>query len=596
MRSTAPAGGSRAAARSAHDVLVARGVHPDRARARVTAGVALAVARALRVDLPPLGLLGGWGPPVDAEVAPAEASPGLVGEVHEMLVGPGSRRAGGVVYTPAPVAEAVVAWALEGRSARHAVVGDPAVGGGAFLVAAAEVLARRGRPRGAVVAEALVGVDIDPLAVDVTEAVLALWCRGAAVPRVVVADALALDPAGWPERPEVVVGNPPFLNQLGRVTARSRATNTALRGRFGAAGAGYVDTAALFLVAGARLVRPGGTLALVLPESFLATRDARPARAEVLAGAILESLWVPDVPVFPGAAVRVCVPVLRRDGPRQRPVRLWRGQPPRLVAEVPTDADALATAPTWSHLLAEGAGVPDVELDGGTRLGEWCEVSADFRQHFYGLAPFVVDDPGGVHEGDRGFPLLVTSGLIDPARCLWGTRTTRHHRRAWSAPRVDLNGLEAGSDLGRWAQARLVPKVVVATQTRVLEAAVDAEGRWLPSTPVVSVVTAPDRLWHAAAALLAPPVTAWALRRWGGAALSSGALKLGAAQVRSVPSPRAGPDWNEAATAVRRAGEAPGEDERRRWLLEAARASSAAYGLDDPGVVEWWAARLPNRG
>jgi hypothetical protein len=135
--------------------------------------------------------------------------------------------------------------------------------------------------------------------------------------------------------------------------------------------------------------------------------------------------------------------------------------------------------------------------------------------------------------------------------------------------------------------------VVVATQTRVMEAAVDVDGSWLPSTPLISVVAPAERLWHAAAALLAPPVTAWALRRWGGAALAAGGLKLSAAQVRAIPSPRPSPDWDAAANAVRRATEALDEAERRRWLLIAATESSRAYGVDDLALHSWWEARLP---
>ncbi len=580
-----------------YHALVAEGCDPASARARVVAGVALSVAERLGVELPPLALLSRWGPPVLPESLPtgSEASPALPGAFYEGLLDPATRRSGGAFYTPPALTRTVVGWALAAQATERPVVCDPAVGGGAFLLAAAEALAGGDRSRSEVVAEALVGVDIDPVAVAVTEAVLALWCRGAAVPRLAVADALALEPGGWPERPHAVVGNPPFLNQLGRATARGRQQADALRRRFGAASGGYVDTAALFLVLGTQLVRPGGTVAMVMPASFLATRDARAARSAVLAEARLEGLWMPSIPVFDGAAVRVCVPVLRREEVRSARLRLWRDVPPRLFAELHVDADALASSPTWSPLLAGGAGVPDCELDGQGVLGEWCEVSADFRQQYYGLVPFMVDDPAGELHDDGRFPPLVTSGLVDPAVCRWGRHPTRHHRCRWQAPRVDLARLEAESDLGPWARARLVPKVVVATQTRVVEAAVDVDGRWLPSTPLISVVAPPGRLWHAAAALLAPPVTAWALRHCGGTALSAGGLKLSAAQVRTLPAPRPGADWDEAAVAVRRASAAGEERERRRLLLAAARASTRAYGVDDPSVEAWWQARLPHR-
>jgi hypothetical protein len=271
-------------------------------------------------------------------------------------------------------------------------------------------------------------------------------------------------------------------------------------------------------------------------------------------------------------------------------VRSFRGVPPRLAGEVPVDADVLAGDVTWSRLAAAGPEAPACDLDGAGVLGEWCEVAARFRQHYYGVAPFVVDDPDGALD-DAPFPPLVTCGLVDPAACWWGRRPARHSRRRWLAPRVDVARLEAETGLGPWARARLAPKVVLATQTRVLEAAVDAGGRWLPSTPLVTVAAPPGRLWHVAAALLSPAVTAWALRHWGGTALSEGALKLSPDQVRVVPTPAGRPAWDEAAAAVRRAGEAgldaAGEAARRRWLLVAAEASNRAYGVTDPAMVAW---------
>lgn len=577
--------------------LVAAGTDPAAARARVVAGVAQAVADARGVDLPPLALLHRWGPPEGVDVPAEQASPVLLGAVHEALLHPGRRKATGAHYTPAEVTGAMIGWALEGVGAKRPVVCDPAAGAGAFLLAAADALATRGLSPAEVVRHHLVGAEVDPVAAAVAEAVLALWCGGEAVPRVVVADALGLDDGGWPARPDVVVGNPPFLGQLTRATARPAAAAAVARARFGDAARGYADTAALFLVLASRLVRPGGTVALVLPRSFLATRDAAAARRAVLGDASLEVLWLPSRPVF-AAAVHVCVVVLRRGGERRGVLRRYRGVPPRSAGTAVVDADVLAGAPTWSHLVAGGAGVPDSEPVRQGTLGEWCDVAAGFRQHYYGVAPFVVDDPDGLLD-PTAFPPLVTCGLLDPAACWWGHRPVRHSRRRWVAPRVDLARLEAETDLGPWARSRLVPKVVVATQTRVVEAAVDVGGRWLPSTPVLTVTAPPERLWHAAAALMSPVVTAWALRHWGGTALSDDALKLGADQVRGVPTPAGAADWDAAAVALRRASEAGldagGEADRRRWLLAAAEASNRAYGVRDPEVMAWWADRLPGR-
>ena len=110
-----------------------------------------------------------------------------------------------------------------------------------------------------------------------------------------------------------------------------------------------------------------------------------------------------------------------------------------------------------------------------------------------------------------------------------------------------------------------MPKVLVATQTRVVEAVADVDGAWVPSTPVVAVPAPPERLWHVLAALLAPPVTAWALHETAGTALAPGAWKLSAAQVRQLPAP-----------ADARLGR------RRRAAAQAAQARRAAAGGSRP--------------
>ena len=55
----------------------------------------------------------------------------------------------------------------------------------------------------------------------------------------------------------------------------------------------------------------------------------------------------------------------------------------------------------------------------------------------------------------------------------------------------------------------MVPKVLVASQTKVIEAVVDEAGRAVPGTPVVSVEpTDPEvDVWHLAALLTSPVAT-----------------------------------------------------------------------------------------
>lgn len=561
--------------------------------AQVLAGVAVAVARHEGITLPDLALLSRWGPPRKVVVPSAEASPHLLGQVHQAMVGRVRRRRGGVFYTPAPMAATVARWAIEAGSSASPVVCDPSVGAGSFLLAAGDELVRRGLTPAEVVAHHLVGVDIDPVAAAVCEVALAIWARGAAGPGIEVADALQLPDDRWPGPADVVVGNPPFLNQLGRDTVRGAADSASLRHRFGVVAGGYADTAALFLVLATRMVRPGGAVAMVLPRSFLATRHTGAARRAVLADAALDTLWLPDEGAF-DASVRVCVPVLRRGG-TDRQVRRFEGTPPRSRSPYRAGTQALASASTWSSLLADGdRSLPTVSLPAEGTLGSWCTATADFRDQYYGMAPFVVDDPGGELD-DVSYPPLVTSGLIDPAVCRWGGRPVRYLKRDWAAPRIDLARLQAESGLGHWGGRRLVPKILVATQTRVVEAVVDEQGRWLPSTPVITVTAPAGRLWHAAAVLLAPAVAVWAVRSFGGAALSATAIKLSASQIRLIPTPVDEEAWDEAAAAVREASGATDDEARLAALVRAGHATTRAYGLDDPTLTEWWAARLPVR-
>jgi hypothetical protein len=168
--------------------------------------------------------------------------------------------------------------------------------------------------------------------------------------------------------------------------------------------------------------------------------------------------------------------------------------------------------------------------------------------------------------------------------CAWGERTIRFARRDWKQPTVALDRLaEADPTLHRWVRDRLAPKVLVATQTRVIEAVADPDGRFFPSVPVVAV--AGEDVWAIAAAVSAPPVSAWALHRAAGAALTADAVKLSARQILEVPLPVDRAVWAD--VARRLAAHDIEADEFARLM-------TAAYGLpDDHAVVAWWLARLP---
>jgi hypothetical protein len=449
-----------------------------------------------------------------------------------------TRRALGAWYTPAPIVEHVLDQTLEPvlasrTSADGLRVLDPACGDGAFLVAAG----RRIRARfGADPRPCLFGVDIDPVAV-------AAAAQHAAV---LEGDGLVAD-LGAPF--DVVVGNPPFLGQLRRRTARAEAK-----------GEGYADTAALFLDRAIALARPdGGRIGLVLPQSLLAARDAHKIRCRTVERSAFRSLWFAPELMFDDASVHVVVATFERGG-RAMPVDRSYGSAFTAAGSV----EPPLTGP-WSTLVADLVGVPALDVTTKRVLGDIATATADFRDQYYGLIGAVSDDCEG--------PPLVTSGLIDVGGTAWGVRPARFAKTTYRAPRVALERLSP--DLRAWAARRLVPKVLVATQTPVIEAVVDVQGEWLPSVPVITVTGADP--WAIAAVLSSPVASAWLAARSLGTGLSPAVLRPTARLLLTLPVPDR--PWDEA-TAFLRAGD----------VIRAAYAMSDAYGTHEADA--WWRSRI----
>lgn len=397
----------------------------------------------------------------------------------------------GAWYTPNDLVDHVVARALDGVAVeRPFTVLDPACGDGAFLAGVRRMLGD---------AAVLTGVDVDASAV----AAAAATVPGA---ELVHADALRFD---WGARTfDLVVGNPPFLNQMAAATTRGG------RSRFG--GGPYADAAAEFLAMAMSLARPaGGRVAMVLPQSLLSTRDAGPIRRAVDEQAALRHVWWSPTSMF-DAAVRTCALVFERGG-AATPVARTMGPLFEPVASIAPPAGAV-----WASLLVDGPPVGDGD---GPVLGDVAAFTVDFRDQYYGLVAAVGDDVDG--------PPLVTSGLIEPGRCLWGERPVRFAKQRFERPRVQLDLLSP--KLQRWAELRLVPKVLIANQTPTIEAVVDERGEWLPSVPVLSC-TAPD-LDRVMAVLSSPAATAWVRHHAAGSGLSATSMRLTPALLASIPLP-----------------------------------------------------------
>jgi SAM-dependent methyltransferase len=211
---------------------------------------------------------------------------------------PGVPRSLGVVYTPPSATEPMVRVALEpmvrGRSIDEILalrVCDPAIGEGAFLLAAIRVLGEHLVRAGLAPAEAsakaagcVYGVDVDPRAVEAARAAL-----GAGAEQLQVADALALD---WSHAfPRVferggfdaVVGNPPYVRQ------EHLGSQKPLLRQF-ASYDGVADLYVYFVELAHRLARPGGRFCLITPNKWLTAAYGRALRAHLAVQGSVEGI------------------------------------------------------------------------------------------------------------------------------------------------------------------------------------------------------------------------------------------------------------------------------------------------------------------
>ncbi len=458
----------------------------------------------------------------------------------------GTRKELGAWYTPLDlvdtVVEAVITPEVVSGRTHPVTVLDPACGDGRFLRAAAD----RVRALGATAR--LTGCDVDPAAIEVARSTLPLDAE------LIGADALAAD---WnDQRFDLVIGNPPFLSQMATATTRGGVS------RHG--GGPYADAAAEFLALAGHLVEPdGGRVALVLPQSLLASRDAAAIRRSIGERAHMVWSWWSDRRVF-DAQVHVCVVALEFGQPEPEPRRA-----------------------NWSYVATSRQGVPDMPnltlVDGC--LGDRARLNANFRDEYYGMIPAVGDHDTG--------PPLITSGLVDPARSWWGVRPITFAKRRFDRPRIDLDRLD--DDMVRWARRRLVPKVLVANQTRIVEAVCDPDGDWLPGVPVLGVYptgahweddqrrTAHELAsasWEIAAVLTSSVASAWLWHRGAGTGLSVDSIRLSPVTLGELPWPAG--DLGEAIGALRRGD-----------VRSCSRAIAAAYAITDAVALEsWWTALL----
>ena len=104
-------------------------------------------------------------------------------------------------------------------------------------------------------------------------------------------------------------------------------------------------------------------------------------------------------------------------------------------------------------------------------------------------------------------------------------------KQRYAAPRVALD--ELSPTMQRWAAQRLVPKILIANQTRTIEAVHDHGGDWLPVVPVITCTTDdPERVLSV---LSSSAALDWVHRRVAGSGLGVGSVRLSSRLLASIP-------------------------------------------------------------
>lgn len=180
-----------------------------------------------------------------------------------------ARRATGAYYTDPAVVEYLLERTLQPLLAEGSIgrLLDPAAGSGAFVAGAAAYLRRAGVPAEQA-ARALWACDLDGDALALCAAA-ASAAAGTGVTREQFRQLDALT-ADLPGQFDAVVGNPPYIaSGLRGVPSPDPTYAAALRARYPQAGAYKLNTYPLFLQRGVDLLRPGGRLGFVVPDSLL---------------------------------------------------------------------------------------------------------------------------------------------------------------------------------------------------------------------------------------------------------------------------------------------------------------------------------------
>lgn len=203
-------------------------------------------------------------------------------ELFEHIVPEGEKKERGIVYTPSEIKEYIISCVVKSNNAPTII--DPSCGCGAFLVTATQYIHQQfNRNYCDVISQNIFGIDIDDNAISKAKLLLELLasanneygekkfnflCANALNPKT-ISKVRKWQPKGF----DYVVGNPPYV----RFRNMSNKSKNFLK-HWSSADTGNVDLYMPFFEVGLLLLKKGGVLSYITPNSYLQAVNGRKLR------------------------------------------------------------------------------------------------------------------------------------------------------------------------------------------------------------------------------------------------------------------------------------------------------------------------------
>ena len=240
-----------------------------------------------------------------------------LGRIYEEIIPQEERRRLGEFYTPRPIAEFMVRWAI--NSPKDCML-DPGVGSGTFLIEALYRLETLGLARAQAVSQ-LYGIDINPLAVLMATINILQRAPGSR-PRVFMADFFDVSPltaqALGMDRIEfdAVVCNPPYTRHHELPRAYKERIARLVESESGLRVSRLSSLYLYFFIHSFSFLKEGGRAAFIIPSEWMESGYGKALREFLLKKAAIDAmiLFNEDSIVFPGVLTRACITLVTKEG------------------------------------------------------------------------------------------------------------------------------------------------------------------------------------------------------------------------------------------------------------------------------------------